>query len=862
MKRYFKLPGRTIYTNRCSQETVGQALKGLCHPELVWLLLPKSSDFVQNVWFPTGSKIIKRTAFSLVEMLMALLVASLVLAALAPVVTRKMNDNIRVTGVDSVIYDEGKTIYSTPGEYTFVVPQGVYELEIQASGGGGGGGGASDTMFTKVYTMKASIPVSDVTDFKTLTLPVQKGYYSLDAVLIGAGGTGGYGYGKISASGENALCETDPDSPSDSYRNFRRIPNAADSGRDLCYVPTYLTSENINNVSYSTYIKIVDSQTESFYTGTCWVGKTSSGTTISGSYDATKRPICTYNAACDFNMLHNVNSKLIKRNIRKLTVSEMRRIIDMSIIEDFSKNYLGKNYLDLTGYVYGTPYFSTSGDQSGCHGQGYCKPSYVLLSDGAFQLVFKDGTVKKENIQRPYLKNMTQNSTGLPICAYEVMDWFPHTGAGGPAGTKNSGTIKLSKTGTNPYLSLQMMPIIEPQQIGEDRNWHNWTSTRLEYYNSGNKLALLGAGAANFGFNASESENGKEVIQASNNLGGGGGKNLSNLVNGFATGANDAQNSLAKGAAGTDERGGTGAGGALGGKTGADTVEEAKGEDATKPGYGGGGGACYYKARQGIECSAGGKGGPAQTTLKFKAGAAGSGGGAGGTVGGNKHVKIKDVKPGDIVSIKVGNGGAGGGVGASGANGEDTVITLKVNNREKTLVFKGGKGGSAGAFEKVPIPEIDSDISIENSNIESGYLLAAKTTEGGAGGAYPDISKNGTDDIYTSLVNPLTSASTELEKRGGKGSNDNGGYAGGEGGSTASGSRGGCGGFEVSEADDDGYKYCNLTTANGADARSYNPVKNQNGGAGGGGGGVDYENGILGTGGAGAGGYVVIKWAI
>jgi len=39
-----------------------------------------------------------KPAFSLVEMLMALLVASLLLAALAPVMTRKINENIHVDG--------------------------------------------------------------------------------------------------------------------------------------------------------------------------------------------------------------------------------------------------------------------------------------------------------------------------------------------------------------------------------------------------------------------------------------------------------------------------------------------------------------------------------------------------------------------------------------------------------------------------------------------------------------------------------------------------------------------------------------------------------------------------------------------
>ena len=88
-------------------------------------------------------------AFSLVEMLMTLLVASLLMAALAPVMTKKMQENVSISGFGSVIFNTGKTVYNTPGEYTFVVPDNVYELKIQAAaGGGGGGGGGSSSIYS------------------------------------------------------------------------------------------------------------------------------------------------------------------------------------------------------------------------------------------------------------------------------------------------------------------------------------------------------------------------------------------------------------------------------------------------------------------------------------------------------------------------------------------------------------------------------------------------------------------------------------------------------------------------------------------------------------------------------------------
>ena len=83
----------------------------------------------------------KRCAFSLVEMLMALLVASLLLAALAPVMTKRMNDNVSITGISGGTRLDYKRTFYTDSEWT--VPNGVNQINITAIGGGGSGGGAS-----------------------------------------------------------------------------------------------------------------------------------------------------------------------------------------------------------------------------------------------------------------------------------------------------------------------------------------------------------------------------------------------------------------------------------------------------------------------------------------------------------------------------------------------------------------------------------------------------------------------------------------------------------------------------------------------------------------------------------------------
>ncbi len=142
-----------------------------------------------------------RPAFSLVEMLMALLVASLLLAALAPVMTKKANENVNINGTfnpkdtttkkeiifgstecpedslktdaDGSQYCEGT--YTVPPEYTGVI-------RVTVIGAGGGGGGAPTAGFTEY---------KEAGNTNTFTVPAMVN--KLEATLIsgGAGGGGG-----------------------------------------------------------------------------------------------------------------------------------------------------------------------------------------------------------------------------------------------------------------------------------------------------------------------------------------------------------------------------------------------------------------------------------------------------------------------------------------------------------------------------------------------------------------------------------------------------------------------------------------------------------------------------------------------
>ncbi len=150
----------------------------------------------------------RKPAFSLIEMLMALLVASLLLAALAPVITRRMNESLTVNS--NINFSDGETIVkeltfgmneqtavctetgyeydskgNITGEYcegTFVVPNDVHQLKVIAIGAGGGGGTAPTAGYTE-YTTAGS------TNSFTVPAMVNK----LEATTIGAGIGGGAG---------------------------------------------------------------------------------------------------------------------------------------------------------------------------------------------------------------------------------------------------------------------------------------------------------------------------------------------------------------------------------------------------------------------------------------------------------------------------------------------------------------------------------------------------------------------------------------------------------------------------------------------------------------------------------------------
>lgn len=214
LERHLSLRGNAKFNRVChcekqSDEAIQRNVQnqhrgsGLPH-----LLLPKSRFRAKWVLLKGFHWSHAMTGFSLVEMLMALLVASLLLAALAPVMTRRMNEALTINS--NVNFSDGETVVkeltfgmneqtatctetgyeydskgNITGEYcegTFVVPNDVHQLKVIAIGAGGGGGTAPTAGYIE-YTNAGST--------NTFTVPLMTN--KLEATLISGGGGGGAG---------------------------------------------------------------------------------------------------------------------------------------------------------------------------------------------------------------------------------------------------------------------------------------------------------------------------------------------------------------------------------------------------------------------------------------------------------------------------------------------------------------------------------------------------------------------------------------------------------------------------------------------------------------------------------------------
>ena len=780
----------------------------------------------------------KHTAFTLAELLTAVLVISIIMVALAPVITKRMKDNVSVTTDNK----KGLEIFANPGTYTFDVPIGINTLFLQGSGGGGGGGGAS-------YIDK------DATFLSSSTWTVPKGVNQITFTLYGAGGGGGGGYGKTGSE----------DCPSP----YIKFTNVADNGRDICY----FNKEMDNKLGYGKHgccLYMAQLGEYSSMSQTCFKGENVSYIQyLAPNSKAKNKLVCSPAGAssyCDCYLplalgwtptcggIHNVpvhQARLIK-------ATEMKRLLEQSPAPNYK--YLTPQYLDLGGYTINwiTNKVSSVSPSSSCKYQGtstnYCWSLFAQLDGGTF---FWDGNPNETTDFTPKVTS-TQNYAAATICVYEIRDWTPYGGSGGASGAKYTQTISVLPSDT---LEITIGTGGNGGSAGSNGSQGGATKivhkrgavVKGTYYANGgiggNRATTSGVGAQTSTLATCSSASGCSQVVSTED---------------------------GKGYAGTDTTGGKGAGEVTGGTPDSNPV--AAGNNTS---YGGGGGFCPRGSKSASSCQKGAKGGSGKVEISYRVMLGGSGGGSGARVGGvdsstNKDYEIKyKVAEGDRIVFEVGSGGSGGSAGQDGLNGTATIIG------DNKIVFLAGEGGKAATLEQKE--DLSNCIgSSTNSTVVTNCVNdTSYRPQGGKSGV---INQDG--NIQTTTLGLLISESNKVSysvsSSSFKGRNGNmpsqlnvnvipwnygfdGGVGGAPFGVRASSAAaavtcgGGMSGTYGTLTDVTSY-LCTSGNVNGNSGRVHDVANNEFGGSGGGGAGAVGDSFEQGSGGSGSNGYLRIRW--
>ncbi len=764
----------------------------------------------------------RKFAFSLVEMLMALLVVSILLAALAPVMTRKMNENIVISGTGGVVKNpEGYQCYPYKDSLNTVdmsLKDVYYANFIIASGGGGGAGATSQKVLDNQTLSAQSTNTANVS--KTLTITEDMDEFKIGFMTAGGGGGGG---------GAVKYINTTFTPSAENCKNYGtgKVDTVGNTGENFA---TY-----INNICVTKFNQSVSGCNGDYIAknNACIASKNTAY-----DYHGCNRIVCTYKQAQDAcNALKTStgsNWRLPTRDELSLFISNKYAI---SLCDGHnSANYTYCNYDATQTYK---PYWvhgnnsnlrldCVAGNQlssSAMSAGTYVSTRCVLGSGGVKSFTSISGggggaspSVTSNNVINDELNTFIKNNAGGTI---ELT-----AGGGGTGGNAASTTGKKASNGTAGNNSIIRIKNKEGAVVF--------------------KITVPGG---NFGYAADGT--------TTNGTGGnkGGAKALNTCFKQYSeTGTAAAFNCTNTGKEGTNgaiKLSGIAAGGTGGTSsyTGSSTsgagYNSSNGAGSTlssgsNPGAGGGAGRSIETTSNTngyiIGKGGNGSGGFIKLTYKRKFAAAPGGGGGGGSV-----AKITNLYVGkeSNCTLVIGKGGNGGNVDNNGTDGGSSSI--KCDSDSRTFIVEGGKGGKKGTAAQN-----------QTSNPTPG-------TKGALGDA----------DTYIYAIDPgkreikkgldgKDGSYNQLTKQG----------IGGRGGTSGTGTKGACGGLYEEEnickvdatASDrhigKGFTYENIITPSSSDVQ--NSIYGTSS-AGGGGGGWERLIGP-GKGGNGLPGYVCVYW--
>ena len=798
----------------------------------------------------------KKRAFTLAELLTAVLVISVIMVALAPVITKRMKENITVQTDNK----KGLEIYTNPGTYTFDVPIGINTLFIQGSGGGGAGAGSTYIEKEASYTSSS-----------TWTVP--NGVNQITFTITGSGGGGGgaNAYKNPSINTTNSLVFNDK-CLGDEWLQIR----GSYDEYDLCY-----TKENIYLTARDTE-QITDEDTTCNTKNCCFK---LAPLVVSGHE---RRPTCTKsssNSVCAF-------YKGYKDTYRLPKVTEWQKLINFT-----TTNITYLNNINICYGITSSPpdfYRIDCNWYSTCRGvtSNKCAPWFYWASDGNLQVLGLNRYVATtDNIQTDTGGSMDEYA-GSVRCVRSLNRYNRYSGAGGASGAIMEKTINVLPkdvfeitigSGGNGGAART-----KGSQGGTTKIVHKRGSVELGTYYvkgglGGNAATTSAHGSAYSNSTSSSGTTPSGTCYA---------RDRKDTTDSFSGGNTSCTTLSYSGEAGSSTKGGNGgrvkntgtindgdnsSGGYLyidsnrtANQRATNTeIRLAKGQNASIYGFGGGGGLTPAWATSTSHFYSGGKGASGRVDIVYKVALPGGGGGSASRVAGvnndNKMYEIKyKVAEGDRIVFKVGSGGTGGVEGQDGLNGSATVIGDndivflggeggKVATESDKSLLRGGRGGNSGCVnEEDNIQSITSGIKIKNSTTVKYSITPSNGSFKGQAGRRGGVPSSSDIQSGYSINNTVFAY----------------GFSGGMGGSpfnvesTKIGASITCsGGIYGTLGQMTSIKYlCTSGNIKGNDARSHDPVNNEFGGSGGGGGGVVGDSFEQGSGGNGSSGYLRIRW--
>ena len=715
-------------------------------------------------------------AFSLAEMLMAVLVVSIMLVAMAPVITKRVTQNVNINGVgysesqetqafrfrdddycSKVTTSDGSNEYA---DCNFTVPSNVSKIGMILVGAGGGGAGAT------AHKLEAKTAIASTTTDKTAasnSVTISKYMQDVKILLLAGGGGGGGGSAFASSSGGSVSSQAD----CDGFNAFF-IPASYNgtSGKNLC-VTKYNVGDTNGPTIASSVSKITAGSGTCSGTSCCWQGTTSSTCDTSGSYSGGSttysgctRTVCTWaaaNASCQAWAPTGTKAG----DWRLPTQTEMAgwksKIDSESSSTNYISKYRGSNGLQLCDYYsssYGSPRcYYRSGGCSGSYNDN-CNPYYVwsatpngsdyydyYLGSGTFRgpssyratYAFSARCVLEKGAQLfssfaaggggggAYAKNVTIPQSVISANVGGTIYLYAGAGGGGGAAASSSGSNGSNgSAGNDSYIQVKNTSGTVVWQLKVSGGVAGKQAT-----GSSNGGATTVPSTACTALNSSAVSCATTYGGANGTQGSAGAKLVDQTVTSSmaASGGKGGNgNSISiSGSASSVTTNVTLTGGGAGG-----TASSWAGSAGSAWGAGGGGGT-FSAVSSGSSVTqnkgAGGAGKNGYAAISYNLVYSGSGGGGGGG-GGFAHIADVDVTSGAVYKIKVGGGGAGGIAGSSaGKKGGDTSIVIG----STTYSVGGGAGGKLGttATSATTNPTHGAGGSAGTSTITSAKLYSA-----------------------------------------------------------------------------------------------------------------------------------------